>query len=361
MTHPRTLPSVLLFLAPAAAVQDEKGKEPPRFPLRLEYGKGFGWTSKTHAIREEDSNNKQKFEATIGGEAHKQENSFDLLQREELDSLVRMEFLEAEEGEVRRARFTIEEQRYRRRVERDGEVQEKDDAPKSSEIEGCEIAFRWGEEENQVELKGGSLGKEEREGFVEGQKYRDLNPLAAYFLPKEPVAVGETWILEGRALRQILNHTLEDSQDDVRARKALSKELRLQVELAGELRAKLEEVVEKEGRRTAVVSIAGKPKEEGSTESKEGESTWKTAFEVSGTLRFGVDLGLPESLEFSVAAKTTSSQSGEHEGEKGEGGFSFSRQSTLNVRREFRTECVPLREPEEEPARKKEGEEKKGG
>ena len=357
----------LLLLAPAAAApsrqeaQDaEKAKEPPRFALRLGYGKDFGWTSTTKSVREQEAHLKQKFEFAVGGETQKHENEVDFSEHEDLDSRVKMEFLDAEKGEVRRARYTLEEQRTKRRRERDGEVVEKDDAPKSAEIEGCEIAFRWGEEENEVEVKGGSLEKDEREGFTESLKHRDLNPFVAYLLPKDPVAVGETWTLEGRALRQILNHALGDSEDEERARKALPKDVRYQADLSGELRAKLEEVLEKDGRKVAVVSIAGKPKEEGSTESDGTESSWKATYEVSGTLRFSLDLGIPEEVDFSASAKKSETHTGEQEAEAGEGEgaaeadrtFSFSGSSVLTLKREFRTVSVPLREPEADAGKK---------
>src|SRR5262245_19935551 len=359
MLLPLPIPWLLLLL-PAAASQDEKAKEPPRYALRLGYGKDFGWTSTTKSVREQEAHLKQKFEFAVGGETQKHENEVDFSEREELDSRVKMEFLEADGQEVRRARYTLEEQRYRRHRERDGEVVEKDDAPKSAEIEGCEIGFRWGEEENEVEVKGGSLEKDEREGFTESLKHRDLNPFVAYLLPKDPVAVGETWILEGRPVQQILNHALGDSEDEARARKAIPKDVRYEAEVSGELRAKLEEVVEKDGRRIAVVSIAGKPKEEGSSESEGTESTWKATYELSGTMRFALDLGIPEEIEFSASAKKSETHSGEQEadgeGEEAGGGgdrsFSFSGSSTLTLKREFRTVSVPLREPEGDPGKK---------
>ncbi|MGH7150865.1 MAG: hypothetical protein ACREIU_09210 [Planctomycetota bacterium] len=363
MFHRSRFPTLLLLLAPVAAAasgQEEpaadKAKEPPRFALRLGYGKDFGWISTTKSVREQEASLKQKFEFSAGGETQKHENEVEYSEHEDLDSRVKMEFLEAEGGEVRRARYTLEEQRYRRRRERDGEVVEKDDAPKSAEIEGCEIAFRWGDEENEVEVKGGSLEKDEREGFTESLKHRDLNPFVAYLLPKDPVAVGETWTLEGRPVRQILNHALGDSEDEARARKALPKDEHYEADLSGELRAKLEEVLEKDGRRIAVVSVAGKPKEEGSSESEGSESTWKASYEVSGTLRFAVDLGMPEEVEFSASAKKSETHSGEQEAEAGEGegekNFSFSGSSTVTLKREFRTVSVPLHEPEADPGKK---------
>src|SRR5262245_10876051 len=367
MFHRIQASGLLLLLAPVAlaasrqeAPAADKAKEPPRFALRLGYGKDFGWTSTTKSVREQEAHLKQKFEFAVGGETQKHENEVDFSEHEETDSRTKMEFLEAEKGEVRRARYTLEEQRYKRRRERDGEVVEKDDAPKSAEIEGCEIAFRWGEEDNEVAAKGGSLETDEREGFTESLKYRDLNPFVAYLLPKDPVAVGETWTLEGRALRQILNHALGDNEDEERARKALPKDVRYQADLSGELRAKLEEVVEKDGRKIAVVSVAGKPKEEGSTESEGTESTWKATYELSGTMRFALDLGIPEEIEFSASAKKSETHCGDQEadgeGEEAGGGgdrsFSFSGSSTLTLKREFRTVSVPLREPEGDPGKK---------
>ncbi|MGH7149245.1 MAG: hypothetical protein ACREIU_01030, partial [Planctomycetota bacterium] len=213
-----------------------------------------------------------------------------------------------------------------------------------------EMTLRWGKEENDVSMKGGSVEEPQREDMKRGLRHRDLEPLVSYLLPKDPVKVGETWTIEGRALGQVLSQNLGNGEDLDRARKALSAEIKVDREVIGTLTAKLAEVVEEGGHSLATVEIAGKPKEERTTEAKEAESSATTAYDVRATLVFAIDLGLPRSLEWNASWKTKQTGSGERSDSEKDLQLSFTQSSEEEVTFDSKTEYEPLEGAPSRPA-----------
>ena len=223
------------------------------------------------------------------------------------------------------------------------------------------MTLRWGKDENDVSIKGGFSDEAQREDVKRGLLYRDLEPLVSYLLPKEPVKAGDTWAIEGRALGQVLAQTLGNGEDHDRARRALPAEIKTDRELIGALTAKLVEVEEAGGHTLASVSIAGKPKEERTTEAKDAESSATTTYDIRATFVFVVDLGLPRSLEWNTSWKTKHTASGERSDTQQDLEMSFTQSSEEEVTFDSKTEYEPLEGAASRPAagEKSEGGEKK--
>ncbi|HKB16067.1 MAG TPA: hypothetical protein VKF62_08370 [Planctomycetota bacterium] len=349
-----------LALAAAGSSQDAP-KAPATHALRLAAEAGSGWLSKSQRIRDSEGSRKTKVKTTHAGESRDDDRSVEEHVHEEIRSRVKLEILEVEGAEVRGVRTTFEESRSKISVERDGKTVRKGEGFEAAPFEGIEVTLHWGKDENDVSLKGGSLEEAQREELKAGLVFRDLQPLVGYLLPKDPVKVGETWAIEGRALGQLLSQTLGSGEDQERARKSLPPEIKADREIVGTLTAKLAEVGEEGGHTLATVSIAGKPKEERTTEAKDAESTASTAYDIRATLVFVIDLGLPRSLEWNASWKTKLTATGERRDSEKDLEMSFTQSNDEEVTFDSKTDYEPLEGAPSRPAagEKGEGEEKK--
>ncbi len=351
-----TTASLAALALGAAGRSQDPPRTSPAYTLRLSAEAGSGWISKSQRTRDSEGSRRTKVTTTHAGESRDDDRTVEEHVHEDIRSRVKLEILEVEGGQVRGVRTTFEESRSKTSVERDGTTIRKGDTFESAPFEGVEVTLRWGKEENDVSLKGGSLEEKQREDLKLGLLYRDVEPLVGYLLPKEPVKVGDTWAIEGRALGQVLSQTLGSGEDQERARKALPPEVKADREHVGALTAKLAEVGEEGGRSLATVSIFGKPKEERTTEGKDAESSGTTAYDVRATLVFAVDLGLPRSLEWSASRKTKHTASGERKDSEKDVELSFTLTSEEEVTFDSKTEYEPLEGAASRPASGEKGE-----